>query len=142
MLAERLQAQDMVLLSDSDASSKLNAADAALPGIERWTPTNWGMADFMDILGVEAAATFFAAAEQYTRGPFILFCRLVEQGRFDMSRPSSRELINLSVENGLLTDLQALKIFDTVRYVVHPSWAEHNKIHVDARAVGLARGGR
>lgn len=142
MLVERLQHRDMVILTDSEAASKLNAPDHALPGVERWMPTNWGMADFMDILGLDDAARFIAAAEQYTRGPFILFCRLVEQGRFDMSRPSSRELINLAVENGLLTDVQALKIMDTVRYVSYPSWAEHNKIHVDARAVGLARGGR
>jgi hypothetical protein len=142
MLSERLQDRDMVLLSDGDAAKKLNTPDPTLPGIERWSPTNWGMADFMDILGMEDAARFLAAAEQYTRGPFILFCRLVDQGRFDMSRPSSRELINLAVENGLLTDPQALKILDAARYVVYPSWAEHNKVHVDARAVGLARGGR
>lgn len=142
MLAARLAERDMILLTDWEAADKLNQVDVTLPPETVWTATAWGLADFMDLLGIAEAAQFLNAAENYPSGPFILFCRLVEQGKFDMSRPSSRAIIDLSVKQGILTNDQATTILNASRLTKHPTWAAYHKVHVDARAVGLARGGK
>lgn len=65
MLAARLAERDMILLTDWEAADKLNQVDVTLPPETVWTATAWGLADFMDLMGIAEAAQFLNAAENY-----------------------------------------------------------------------------
>ena len=67
---------------------------------------------------------------------------LIRGPGLDLSRPSARAQLATLVAGGVLKQPEADALLALSRRVRHPSWAEANGVVVDARAVGLARGGR
>lgn len=146
ILLERLSRPDVAGLADWQAAEVLRRPDPSLPPNHTWTPTSLGVAGFMDALGADAAAIFLdridQLASQSSTSGFFLMRKLIEADKFDLSRPSSRELLDRCVELEILSEGQKDQILGASLKISHPSWSEHTGIAVDARVIGLARGGR
>jgi hypothetical protein len=143
-LAERLAHPDVASLPDWAAASALNQPDATIPAVVEWRQTQIGIGSILDALGPEAGAalldvlTTLAISQPVIRWGL----RLIEDGRFDLSRPSARDQLARLVGAGVVLQAEADALLALSRVERHPSWAEAHGVAVDARAVGLARGGR
>jgi hypothetical protein len=66
---------------------------------------------------------------------------VIKRGELDLSTAAARGQIDALAAGGVMTTAQAT-LLKGLAEGQHKSWAEANNITVDARAVGLARGGR
>lgn len=144
MLAARLAEQDMVGLSDSDAAARLNEPDPAFPPIESWVETKIGIGSILDTLGPTKGAQFLDTLEELAKTtPVIRWAlELIRGSGLDLSRVSAHEQLLLLVDWKVLEPSDADALFALSRRVTPVSWAEAHMMRVDARAVGIARGGR
>ena len=140
----RLKRGDLAALPDWDAAARLNAPDPTLPVIVDWRPTQIGIGGILDALGLTAGAAFLDALETLAETtPTIRWgLELIRGPGLDLSRPSARSQIATLVAGGILKQAEADALLTLSRVERRPSWAEAAGIQVDARAVGLARGGR
>ena len=142
-LAERLQEDDVKDLPDWEAAEVLNAPDSSLPIIVSWEPTQIGVGQIMTTLGaVEGAALLdqlvvVAEEDAVVRWGF----KVMESSGLDLSLQTTREQVSDLVTAGLITEVQKESLFNLSKRERFPSWSEANNTFVDARAVGLARGG-
>ena len=143
-LADRLKRPDLAALPDWDAAARLNAPDPTLPAIIEWRPTQIGIGTILDALGPTAGAAFLDALETLAETtPTIRWgLELIRGAGLDISRPSARSQLATLVAGGILKQAEADALLTLSRVERHPSWAESAGMQIDARAAGLARGGR
>lgn len=143
-LVARLAQPDVAGLPDWQAAAVLNQPDSALPEIETWVETKIGIGAILDTLGPSAGATFLDALETLAQTtPVVRWgLELIRGSGLDLSRPSARSQLATLVAGRILTQQEGDALLALSRRTRHPSWAEANNVIVDARAVGLARGGR
>lgn len=143
-LADRLAQPDVANLPDWEAATVLNQPDLSLPAIETWAETRIGIGAILDTLGPTAGATFLDALETLAETtPVVKWgLELIRGPGLDLSRPSARSQLATLVAGRILTQEEGEALLALSRRTRHPSWAEANGVTVDARAVGLARGGK
>jgi hypothetical protein len=141
-LAERLAEPDLADLPDWQAAAALNQPDPTLPAVETWEPTQIGIGSILDALGPTAGATFLDALEVLAETTPVVRWGLELIRGSDLSRPSARAQLEVLVAGRILQPAEGESLLALSRRTRHPSWAEANGVAVDARAVGLARGGR
>lgn len=143
-LSARLEGRDVVALPDWEAAARLNQPDPSLPVIESWAETRIGIGAILDALGPSAGATFLDALETLAKTQPVMKwgLELIRGDGLDLSRPSARSQLATLVAGGVMKQTEADALLALSRRTRHPSWAEANATIVDARAVGLARGGR
>jgi hypothetical protein len=143
-LADRLAQPDLADLPDWAAAAALNQPDPALPAVETWEKTQIGIGSILDALGPTAGATFLDALEVLAETtPVVRWgMELIRGSGLDLSRPSARAQLEVLVAGRILQPAEGEALLALSRRTRHPSWAEANGVVVDARAVGLARGGR
>jgi hypothetical protein len=143
-LAERLAQPDLADLPDWQAAAALNQPDPTLPAVETWEPTKIGIGAILDTLGPSAGATFLDALETLAETtPVVRWgLELIRGSGLDLSRPSARAQLATLVAGRILQPAEGEALLALSRRTRHPSWAEAHGVAVDARAVGLARGGR
>ncbi len=143
-LAARLAQPDLADLPDWAAAAALNEPDPTLPAIEAWAPTQIGIGAVLDALGPSAGATFLDALEVLAETtPVVRWgLELIRGSGLDLSRPSARAQLEVLVAGRILQPAEGEALLALSRRTRHPSWAEAHGVAVDARAVGLARGGR
>lgn len=127
---------------DWQASNLLNAPDTSLPVIVEWQQTEVGPGSIMDALGpVDGAALLDLIAS--SQDPVMRWgLKVVESSKLNVGLESTRAQIQSLVTAGALTVAQRDALFSISKTERHPSWAEANNVFVDAREVGLARGGK
>ena len=86
-------------------------------------------------------------ANEFTTVERMLLLRVLGVAHFataitDLSRPSARAQLEVLVAGRILQPAEGEALLALSRRTRHPSWAEAHGVAVDARAVGLARGGR
>lgn len=141
-LAERLAEPDMVGLPDWQAANALNQPDPSLPVVVSWAKTAIGPGTIMAVLGPSDGASLLNAIESSASDPVMKWgLRVIEAGNFDVSLPATRAQLDGLVTAGVITAAQRDGLFALSKQERHPSWAEFNDTVVDARAVGIARGG-
>ena len=142
-LIERLKQNDVKDLPDWAAAEILNAPDSSLPSIIFWEPTRIGVGQIMTTLGAFEGATLLdqlvVVAEQDAVIRWGL--KVMEGNGLDLSLQTTREQVSELVTNGFITEAQKESLFNLSKRERFPSWSEANNTFVDARAVGLARGG-
>ena len=143
-LAQRLARPDVASLPDWAAAETLNQPDATLPAVVEWRQTQIGIGSILDALGPTAGATFLDALEVLAETtPVVRWgLELIRGSGLDLSRPSTRAQLEVLVAGRILQPAEGEALLALSRRTRHPSWAEANGVAVDARAVGLARGGR
>jgi hypothetical protein len=143
-LADRLSQSDLADLPDWQAAAALNQPDPTLPAVETWEKTQLGIGSILDALGPTAGATFLDALEVLAETtPVVRWgLELIRGSGLDLSRPSARAQLEVLVAGRILQPEEGEALLALSRRTRHPSWAEANGVVVDARAVGLARGGR
>ena len=143
-LADRLAQPDLADLPDWAAAAALNEPDPTLPAVEAWEKTQIGIGSILDALGPTAGATFLDALEVLAETtPVVRWgLELIRGSGLDLSRPSARAQLEVLVAGRILQPAEGEALLALSRRTRHPSWAEANGVVVDARAVGLARGGR
>jgi hypothetical protein len=143
-LADRLAQPDLADLPDWQAAAALNQPDPALPAVEAWEKTQIGIGSILDALGPTAGATFLDALEVLAETtPVVRWgLELIRGSGLDLSRPSARAQLEVLVAGRILQPEEGEALLALSRRTRHPSWAEAHGVTVDARAVGLARGGR
>ena len=143
-LADRLAQTDLADLPDWQAAAALNQPDPTLPAVETWVETKIGIGAILDTLGPTAGATFLDALETLAETtPVVRWgLELIRGPGLDLSRPSARAQLEVLVAGRILQPAEGEALLALSRRTRHPSWAEANGVVVDARAVGLARGGR
>ncbi len=142
-LAERLAQPDVADLPDWQAAAVLNQPDPTAPPIAEWRRTEIGIGAVLDALGADAGASFLDALTTLaaTQPAVRWTLRLIEDGQFDLARPSARQQLARFVVGGTMRQAEADALLALARVERRPSWAEAHGATVDARAVGLARGG-
>lgn len=142
-LADRLSRPDVADLPDWAAAQRLNEPDPTLPPIETWAATSIGIGSILDALGPSAGAQLLDVLETLAATqPVVRWgLELIRGSGLDLSRPSARSQLATLVAGGVMAQAEADALLALSRRARHPSWAEANGIAVDARAVGLARGG-
>jgi hypothetical protein len=143
-LADRLAQPDLADLPDWQAAAALNQPDPSLPAVETWERTQIGIGSILDTLGPTAGATFLDALEVLAETtPVVRWgLELIRGSGLDLSRPSARSQLATLVAGRILQPAEGEALLALSRRTRRPSWAEANGVTVDARAVGLARGGR
>lgn len=143
-LADRLRKPDVASLPDWQAAAALNEPDASQAEVETWAETKVGIGAILDVLGPAAGATFLDALETLAKTQAVVRwgLELIRSDGLDLSRPSARSQLATLVAGGTLNQTEADALLALSRRTRRPSWAEANGVIVDARAVGLARGGR
>jgi hypothetical protein len=143
-LADRLAQPDLADLPDWAAAAALNEPDPTLPAVETWEKTQLGIGSILDALGPTAGATFLDALEVLAETtPVVRWgLELIRGSGLDLSRPSARAQLEVLVAGRILQPAEGEALLALSRRTRHPSWAEAHGVAVDARAVGLARGGR
>ena len=143
-LADRLAQPDLADLPDWAAAAALNEPDPTLPAVEAWEKTQIGIGSILDALGPTAGATFLDALEVLAETtPVVRWgLELIRGSGLDLSRPSARAQLEVLVAGRILQPAEGEALLALSRRTRHPSWAEANGVMVDARAVGLARGGK
>jgi len=141
-LTERLSSPDMQGLPDWEAANKLNQSDATLPVIIEWKTTSIGPGSIMDALGPTEGAALLDVIKASTDPVMRWGLQVVETGKLDIGLASTRAQIDALVAAGALTSDQRDTLFALSKTERHPSWSEANNVFVDARQVGIARGGK
>ena len=142
-LAQRLAEPDMIGLPDWQAADALNQPDNTLPVIVSWQTTTIGPGTLMATLGPADAAVLLNSIEAAgATDPVMKWgLRVIEMGVFDVAQQASRDQLEAMVTAGAITTAQRDLLFALSKRERYPSWSEYNDTYVDARAVGIARGG-
>lgn len=142
-LVERLAEPDMVDLPDWQAADALNQPDPTLPVVVSWEKTAIGPGTIMAALGPADGATLLNSIEAAGASDPVMKwgMRVIEAGNFDVSLPTTRAQLDGLVTANVITAAQRDILFALSKRERFPSWAEYNDMFVDARAVGIARGG-
>lgn len=142
-LAERLLEPDVVDLPDWAAANILNQPDTTQTVIVYWEKTAIGPGTIMAALGPSEGAALLNSIEAAGASDPIMKwgLRVIEAGNFDVSLPATRAQLDGLVTAGVVTAAQRTTLFALSKRERFPSWAEANNTFVDARAVGIARGG-
>jgi hypothetical protein len=141
-LAERLAEPDMQGIPDWQAATVLNAPDTSLPVIVDWQTTYVGPGSIMAVLGPTEGAALLDTIKASTDPVMRWGLQVVETGKLDIGLASTRAQIDALVVAGALTSAQRDTLFALSKTERYPSWAEFNNTFVDARSVGIARGGK
>ena len=141
-LAERLAEPDMQGIPDWQAATVLNAPDTSLPVIVDWQTTYVGPGSIMAALGLTEGAALLDTIKASTDPVMRWGLQVVETGKLDIGLASTRAQIDALVVAGALTSAQRDTLFALSKTERYPSWAEFNNTFVDARSVGIARGGK
>ena len=141
-LVERLAEPDMQGVPDWQAANTLNAPDSSLPVIVEWQTTYVGPGSIMDALGPTEGAALLDVIKASTDPVMRWGLQVVETGKLDIGLASTRAQIDALVAAGALTSDQRDTLFALSKTERHPSWSEANNVFVDARQVGIARGGK
>jgi hypothetical protein len=141
-LAERLAEPDMQGIPDWQAATVLNAPDTSLPVIVDWQTTYVGPGSIMAALGPTEGAALLDTIKASTDPVMRWGLQVVETGKLDIGLASTRAQIDALVVAGTLTSAQRDILFALSKTERYPSWAEFNNTFVDARSVGIARGGK
>jgi len=140
-LEERLQEPDVVDLPDWQAAEILNQPDTTLPVVVSWLPTETGIGTILDVLGPVEGATLLDNLDA-SPDPVIKWgLDVLRASKLDVSKASTQGVLQQMQVQGAITSAQYDSILSLSRKERFPSWAEWANIQVDARAVGLARGG-
>lgn len=138
----RLQQPDVADLPDWAAADILNQPDPQQPVIVSWQRTEAGVGTVLDVLGPSAGAALLDVLENATDPVLRWGMHILERGQLDISMASTRAQLDALTQAGVMSEPQKNALFALSRRERHPSWAEVNNMVVDARAVGLARGGK
>lgn len=132
----------MANVPDWQAANILNQPDSTLPAVVSWEKTSIGPGTIMAVLGPQDGAALLNAIESSASDPVMKWgLRVIEAGNFDVSLPATRAQLDGLVTAGVITAAQRTALFALSKRERYPSWAELNNTVVDARAVGIARGG-
>jgi hypothetical protein len=142
-LAQRLAKPDMIDLPDWQAADALNSPDQTLPVIVSWQTTTIGPGTLMATLGPSDAAVLLNSIEAAgATDPVMKWgLKVIEMGVFDVAQQASRAQLEAMVTAGAITAAQRDLLFALSKRERYQSWSEYNDTYVDARAVGIARGG-
>ena len=143
LLAERIAQPDVADLPDWRVAEVLNAPDPTAPEIVERVPILCGFSTVLELLGPEDGAVFLdeLVAMSATNTAIKWALRVLESDKLDVSQNNVRMSIDWLASQGKITTAQAEAFKGLGERRRHPSWAEIHKIRVDAREVGLARGG-
>jgi len=145
LLSEKVSESQFTGLADWQIANLLNEPDSNLPVITIWAKTQLGIADIASVMGTNRAiATLEALSTLAPSQPAIKWSMVVLGDKaLNLAYPIARDFVlSLAQEPlTLLTTQEANAILALGKIERYPSWAEYNNIPVDARAVGLARGG-
>ena len=143
LLHDRLLLDDVRDLPDWQASHVLNSPDPSLPVRTEWVKTSIGVGTILDVLGPADGSGFLDAVEAAAAGNSVLKwgLRILQSSNLDVSLASTRGALESLRQAGSLTDSQLDALLALSRRQRNPSWSEHHGIEVNARTVGLARGG-
>lgn len=141
-LALRLSQSDMLALADWEAADALNQPDPQQPVIVSWQRTEAGVGTVLDVLGPSAGAALLDVLKNASDPVLRWGMHILERGQLDISLASTRAQLDALTQAGVMSEPQKNALFALSRRERHPSWAEVNNMVVDARAVGLARGGK
>jgi hypothetical protein len=142
-LAQRLAESDMANLPDWQAADELNKPDSRLPVVVSWQTTTIGPGTLMAALGPADAAVLLNSIEAAgATDPVMKWgLKVIEMGVFDVAQQASRDQLEAMVTAGAITAAQRDLLFALSKRERYQSWSEYNDTYVDARAVGIARGG-
>jgi hypothetical protein len=140
-LLERLSMDDVKDLPDWAAASRLNESDNSLIPIITWNSTKIGITTFLDIFGLIDGAEILNKIKSSNISNVEWCLELIQREQFDLSKSAMREQLDQFVDLLILTEDQKEKLLSYSRNSRYPSWSEFYNVHVDARVVGLARGG-
>lgn len=141
-LALRLTWPDVVDLPDWAAADVLNQPDEQQPVVVTWARTEVGVGTILDVLGPSAGANLLDVLKNASDPVLRWGMHILERGMLDISLGSTQVQLQALTQAGVLTEDQRTVLLALSRQERHPSWAEANGINVNARAVGLARGGK
>ena len=140
-LQERLQEPDVVNLPDWAAADVLNQPDTTQAIIVSWAETNAGPGTVLDTLGPVDGAALLDALDASTDPVIRWGMDILKSGKLDIAKQSTRNVLEQMTLQGAITPLQRDELFALSKRERYPSWAEANDTVVNARTVGLARGG-
>ena len=144
-LADRLKEPDVANLPDWEAADLLNRPDPSLPErVDIVTPRPIGIGQVLTALGGDAGAAFLdALAAKGAQRPLLRYVMgLLERGEMDAGSPQVRAEIQAMATANEITQQMAAALLALGENRRQQSWAEANGVAVNARAVGLARGGK
>lgn len=143
-LEERLNQPDVIDVPDWEAADILNRPDSTLPEVVEIVPKLIGIGQILTTLGPDVGAAFLdtLSASSVQRPLMKYVIGLLERGEMDAGSSIVRTEISSLQQQGLLTLEQANSLLSLGERRYFPSWAQANSIYVDARVVGIARGGR
>lgn len=141
LLTQRLAQPDLVDLPDWQAAELLNQPDNTLPVIIEWHKTEVGIGTILDVLGLVDGANLLNSIEASTDPVLKWGLRIIQSGKFDLSKSNSRAQLEALAAANVITTAQKDALFALSKHERYPSWAEANNFVVNAREVGLARGG-
>lgn len=140
-LQERLQEPDVINLPDWEAANVLNQPDTTQAIIVSWVETNAGPGTILDTLGPVSGATLLDALAASTDPVIRWGMDILKSGKLDIAKQSTRNVLDVMTAQGTITTTQRDELFALSKRERYPSWAEANDTVVNARTVGLARGG-
>jgi len=140
-LYDRLQYPDVIDLPDWQAADVLNQPDTTQTVIVYWVDTNAGPGTIMDTLGPVDGAALLDALDASTDPVIRWGMDVLRSGKLDIAKQSTRNVLDEMTVQGAITPLQRDELFALSKRERYPSWAEANDTVVNARTVGLARGG-
>lgn len=131
-------------LTDWQISNILNDPDNSLPMIVALQSRLVGPGLIMETIGEDEGAALLDTMQQLSQVSSIVkwAMKLVEKDGIDAASPAFRKQLDKLVTMGKVSEDAARKIKGLAEVARYPSWAEHNKIEVTPRTVGLARGGK
>lgn len=143
-LADRVKQADVKDLPDWQVADILNAPDPTLPEVVELQSVFAGPGTIMQAIGPQAGAAFLDSLEAMSASvPMVKWAmHIIKLRGLDMSDPAARAQIDGLVATGILTAANGAKIKAIAEVRRRPSWAEHHKVEVTARTVGLARGAK
>jgi hypothetical protein len=144
-LAQKVAESQFTGLPDWQVANLLNQSDSSLPVIISWAKTNLGIADIASAMGITRATVVLESLTTLSASqPSIKWSmKVLGDKDLNLAYSSARDFVlSLSQEPlRLLTTQEVNAILALGKMERYPSWAEYNGIFVDARAVGIARGG-
>lgn len=144
LLVARVAQPDLASLPDWQVAAILNAPDPSATPIIEWAQTQIGIGSVLATLGATAGANLLSQIEAASATNAVLKwgLEILRSGNFDLSLQVTRDTIEGLMQAGMITAAQRDAFFALSRRDRRPSWAEFNQVKVDAREVGLARGGK
>jgi hypothetical protein len=140
-LIQRISQQDVVALPDWRVAEILNSPDTTLPIITEWKKTELGFGSVLSALGINEGSDVLDNLFSIPQMKWAF--KVLEQGNLDISLSVTRQQIQQLSDPplNLLTSEQVDSILNLSKSERFPSWSEYHNIYVDARIIGIARGG-